>query len=187
MKLFTSILLDFVQILETYFLKAALPYACFCKDTEILLKFYFLNNYQGLLPNFYPLNSLIFIPSVCIYFNLGKVVKFLSGVRICPGLNFIPATCNIPLMIKNEKIFVQKLNLFVHICLSITKLYLHLGLPLKKCLLSGNLCQGTALVFPQDQTLTSKTNFYHQRTNFPIYSNSSCLICDSILVIKKLN
>ena len=35
--------------------------------------------------------------------------------------------------------------------------------------------------------LTWKTNFYNQKTNFPIYSNTNCLICDSILIIKKLN
>ena len=39
----------------------------------------------------------------------------------------------------------------------------------------------------QDNILTSKTNFYNQKASFPIYSNSNCLVCDSILLIKKIN
>ena len=42
-------------------------------------------------------------------------------------------------------------------------------------------------MFTQDKTLTSKTNVYNQKISFPIYLISKCLICDSILIIKKLN
>ena len=76
--------------------------------------------------------------------------------------------------------------MFVHICFSINKLYLPLVMPLSKCIVSGNSRYSTALVFTQDKTLTSKTNFYNQKTNFPICSNANCLIYDSILELGNL-
>ena len=38
-------------------------------------------------------------------------VKFHPGVRIRPGLSFIPATCNVPLMIKKRKNICSQIEL----------------------------------------------------------------------------